>query len=59
MPELDLDVAVGGDLAHRRLVVVAVLLPQRLALLADLRAQISSQRVRMDIISKLFIIVII
>ena len=36
MSELDLDVAVGGDLAHGRLVVVAVLLPQRLALLANL-----------------------
>ena len=36
VPELDLDVAVGGDLAHRRLVVVAILVPQRLALLANL-----------------------
>ena len=36
VPELDLDVAVGGDLAHRRLVVVAILVPERLALLANL-----------------------
>ena len=36
VPELDLDVAVGGDLAHRRLVVVAILMPERLALLANL-----------------------
>ena len=34
--ELDLDVAVGGDLANGGLVVVAVLVPQSLALLADL-----------------------